>query len=91
MLCTTFIHNQMINHLFCVIFDLVDKKEKEKIDEVFHAIDLDNNGTLDKEEVKLGYSQFFGRDLSDDEVDAIFKNVDTMGNGVLGYSEFVFG
>ena len=70
---------------------LMDKEEREKIDNVFRAIDINNDGTLNKEEVKLGYGKFFGRDLSDEEVDAIFKHVDADGTGELCYSEFLFG
>lgn len=70
---------------------LMDKEEKAKIDDVFRAIDINNDGTLDKSEVKYGYEKYFGRQLSDDEIDAIFKQVDADGTGELEYSEFLFG
>jgi Ca2+-binding EF-hand superfamily protein len=53
--------------------------------------DLNNDGTLDKWEVQQGYSKFFGREISDEEVDHIFKHVDADGTGELEYSEFLFG
>lgn len=52
---------------------LMDREEREKIDDVFRAIDLNNDGTLNREEVKLGYEKCFERELSEDEIDAIFK------------------
>ena len=51
----------------------MDKGEKEKIDDVFRLIDLNNDGTLNRDEVKQGYEKYFDRELSDEEIDAIFK------------------
>jgi calcium-dependent protein kinase len=70
---------------------LMDKAEKERIDDVFRAMDLNNDGTLDRSEVKYGYEHFFDRKLSDEEIDAIFTHVDADGTGELEYSEFLFG
>lgn len=70
---------------------LMDRTEKEKIDEVFRAMDLNNDGSLDRSEVKWGYEHFFERELSDEEIDAIFRQVDADGTGELEYSEFLFG
>jgi Ca2+-binding EF-hand superfamily protein len=69
----------------------MDKDEKAKIDDVFRAMDLNNDGTLDRSEVKYGYEHCFGRELSDEEIDTIFKHVDADGTGELEYSEFLFG
>jgi calcium-dependent protein kinase len=52
---------------------LMDKEEREKIDDVFRAIDLNNDGTLNRDEVKQGYETYFDRALSDEEIDAIFQ------------------
>merc|ERR1711871_601104 len=62
---------------------------KEKIDEVFRTWDINGDGKLSKEEIKLGYAEFFGKSLSDDEVDEMFARVDQDGNGEIEYSEFV--
>ena len=70
---------------------LMDREEKEKIDDVFRAIDYNNDGTLNREEVKAGYEQFFDRKLTDAEIDRIFENVDASGTGELEYSQFLFG
>jgi calcium-dependent protein kinase len=68
---------------------LLSKQEKEKIDEVFRAMDLNGDGKLSKEEIKIGYKEFFGKDLSDEEIDEMFNRVDADGNGEIDYSEFV--
>jgi Ca2+-binding EF-hand superfamily protein len=58
---------------------LMGKGEKEKIDDAFRAIDLNNDGTLNKQEVKQGYNTYFGRELTDEEIDSIFMVRDSSG------------
>jgi len=52
-------------------------------------MDLNGDGKLDKEEIIAGYKEYYDKDLTQDEVDELFKNVDADGNGELEYSEFV--
>lgn len=68
---------------------LLMKEEKEAIDEVFRALDLNCDGKLTPDEIKTGYKDFFDKDLSDQEVEAIFKRVNFRGTGAIDYSEFV--
>jgi len=65
------------------------KDEKADIDEVFRILDLDCSGRLSKEEVKAAYKEFYETDLSDDDVDLVFKRVNISGSGMIEYSEFV--
>ena len=44
---------------------------------------------LTKEEVQHGYFDFYGRKLTDQEVDKMFQNINHAGTGVISYSEFV--
>jgi len=37
----------------------------------------------------LGYKKFFGRELSEEEVEEMYAKVDADGNGEIDYSEFV--
>jgi calcium-dependent protein kinase len=69
---------------------LMDKGEKEKIDDAFRAIDLNNDGTLNREEVKQGYNTYFGRELSDEEIDNIFMVRDLSGDTVGSCWYFLF-
>jgi len=41
------------------------------------------------EEVKNGYLDHYGKVMSDDEVEKMFRAVDTDGSGFIDYSEFV--
>jgi len=68
---------------------LLSKQEKEQIDKVFRAMDLNGDGKLQKDEIKQGYAEYFGRNLTDDEVDEMFNKVDADGSGEIEYSEFV--
>jgi len=68
---------------------LLSKQEKESIDKVFRAMDVNGDGKLSKEEIKNGYAEYFGKSLSDEEIDEMFDKVDADGSGAIDYSEFV--
>lgn len=68
---------------------LLSKQEKTEIDKVFRAMDVNGDGKLSKEEIKNGYAEFFGKSLTDEQVDEMFAKVDADGNGEIDYSEFV--
>jgi len=67
------------------------KEEKEKLLETFRAIDLDNDGQLTKEELKLGYVKIMGmsNETAEEEAERVMRTLDTNGNGSIDYSEFV--
>jgi len=52
-------------------------------------MDVNGDGKLSKEEIKNGYGTYFGREISDEEVDDMFSKVDTDNSGEIDYSEFV--
>jgi calcium-dependent protein kinase len=52
-------------------------------------MDLNGDGKLQKDEIQKGYAEFFGRNLSNEEVDEMFAKVDADGSGEIEYSEFV--
>lgn len=64
-------------------------EEKEAIDEVFRALDINCDGKLTKDEIKVGYKEYYDKDLSKEEIDTIFKRVNFRGTGAIDYSEFV--
>ena len=68
---------------------LLSKQERENIDKVFRAMDTNGDGKLDKKEIQSGYLEFFGKVMSDEEVDDMFSKVDVDDSGAIDYSEFV--
>lgn len=68
---------------------LMTKEETEKMEEIFTKMDLNNDGMLSKEEISLGYEEYFGMPIDDEELDKIFAAIDSDGNGTIDYSEFL--
>jgi len=56
---------------------------------VFKAFDKNGDGKLSMEEVKTGYIEHYGRIMSDEDVEKMFKAVDSDNSGFIDYSEFV--
>lgn len=68
---------------------LISKSEKEKLGQIFKALDKNGDGKLSKEEIMDGYETHFGKLLNEDEVDELFESVDTDRSGFIDYSEFI--
>ena len=52
-------------------------------------MDSNGDGTLTREEIKAGYNEHFGQNMSDEEIERIFKSVDSDLSGEIDYTEFV--
>jgi calcium-dependent protein kinase len=50
---------------------------------------VNGDGKLSKEEIITGYDKYFGKQMSEDDVDALFNQVDADNSGFIDYSEFV--
>ena len=68
---------------------LISKTEKDNLARVFKAFDKNGDGKLSMEEVKIGYMEHYGRVMSDEEIERMFRSVDTDNSGFIDYSEFV--
>lgn len=68
---------------------LMSKSERDNLSKVFKAFDANGDGKLSMEEVKTGYLEHYGRIMSDQEVEEMFRAVDTDNSGFIDYSEFV--
>lgn len=75
-------------HAFLTKF-LLTQKEKDELTEQFKAIDVNGDGTLSRDELLAAYQKVKGKSFSPDEVDKFIAKVDTDGNGVINYSEWL--
>ena len=56
---------------------LLSKKEKDDLARVFKTFDKNGDGKLSMDEVKMGYIEHYGRVMSDEDVEKMFKMVDS--------------
>ena len=68
---------------------MLSKQKKEELAKVFKAFDKNGDGRLSMDEVKQGYLDHYGKVVSDEEVEKMFKSVDSDNSGFIDYTEFV--
>ena len=80
------VKNVLTNAVFTfIISNLVDKKDKQHLIAAFKAIDKDNNGTLNRNEIE----NYFAEQMSKEEIDELMANIDMNENGQVNYTEFI--
>ena len=56
---------------------------------LFNAVDVDGNGTLDREEIRRLIKNVIDMDVTKSVIDLAFSEMDTDGSGDVDYEEFV--
>ena len=56
---------------------------------MFTQLDTNKDGKLQYDELMTGFTEFYGQEFAKDEVDRIFKLVDTDHSNEIDFSEFV--
>jgi len=72
-----------------IVKQCVSREETAKMEEIFAAMDKNNDGMLSKEEISEGYEEHFGYTIDDEELDKLFDAIDTDKSGTIDYSEFL--
>eukprot|EP01043_Picozoa_sp_COSAG02_P040242 COSAG02_NODE_3240_length_7111_cov_9.714632_3_plen_613_part_00 len=62
--------------------------EENEVRAVFQSIDLDDNGTLERDELKTA-AERLGQTMSEEELDAAMLEMDEDGSGEVDYDEFL--
>jgi Ca2+-binding EF-hand superfamily protein len=67
---------------------MVNEEEIKPITEQFHLIDATGSGMISREDLQKFMSDR-NHNLSKAEIDAIIKELDYKGNGMINYTEFL--
>jgi calcium-dependent protein kinase len=67
---------------------VVCRQEKDKLLDLFNALDTNKDGQLSKDELKEGFKKFY-KDDSNKKIENIFKTIDKNDDKYLDYNEFV--
>jgi hypothetical protein len=62
--------------------------EKDEVRAVFKSIDLDDNGTLERDELAMA-AERLGQSMSEQELDAAMSEMDEDGSGEIDFDEFL--
>ena len=68
---------------------MLSKREREELSTVFNMLSTENDGKLGFDEIKAGYTNYYGAEVPDEEIRDIFDRIDTAKSGVIDHSEFV--
>ena len=67
----------------------LNEDEIKKLEKLFRALDLNDSGTLSKEELIVGIKKVKEKDISEEIINKIFQKLDTNENDKLDYTEFI--
>jgi len=64
------------------------KRAKVSVTQAFEHFDLDHDGQLSRAEMLLAFKKLGLDDLSNNDVDVLFRSIDVSGDGQIQYKEF---
>lgn len=72
-----------------IVQNVANNEEKNKLLEIFKALDKDNDGLLTKDDIVKGFEQIFKVENTVEMVEKIMDRVDCNNNGSIDYNEFM--
>jgi calcium-dependent protein kinase len=73
---------------YFIVNTLTSQDEKNELIKIFKTLDLNNDGVISKEELKIGLTKI-NQFMTEPEIEALMKKIDNNGNQGIDYSEFV--
>ena len=72
-----------------IVHFLYSSQELEQLKKIFKSLDKNGNGRLEYQELKTGFEQYFGKYLTDVEINKVIEEVDGDNDGFISYEEFL--
>jgi Ca2+-binding EF-hand superfamily protein len=70
---------------------LMESEQKDKLNEVFLALDVDGDGKLSKDDMRYGFAEFCGEHVKETDLKKLFWRLDHNECRFIEYSEFIIG
>lgn len=77
-----------MEHFIDIICSAKVGTKGREVRELFKSFDLDSNGVITAEELKLGLKKLFNQDISDDKLLHMVKQADSSGTGTICFKDF---
>ena len=72
-----------------IVHNLNQTKEINDLQKVFQEMDVNNDGMLTYSEIKNAYEKYFGKTISEMQINKIIEGMDSNSDGIISYEEFL--
>ena len=72
-----------------IVHNLNQTKEINDLQKVFQEMDVNNDGMLTYIEIKNAYEKYFGKTISEMQINKIIEGMDSNSDGIISYEEFL--
>lgn len=76
------------DEFLALCIDINNAEMHDAVAKLFSLIDVNSDRTLTKAELRAGIAAYTGKDINDDSVSKLIKEIDVDGDGDISYDEF---